>query len=144
MEEYLAKLEETCDKMMMDKFGKAVNIEKLELVMVNQQIEELKQRLAENEFEHEKVMNDWLVSFSNIVKSFYFKSHLLPLFKKKINEEKDEETELIKANTARLNELVDILQETKRLEKTLNSKQKNLVRSCESTDAISEPELTKD
>ena len=40
---------------------KLVDIEKLELIAVNQQIEELKQRMAENEFEHEKVLKEWLV-----------------------------------------------------------------------------------
>ena len=61
MEEYISKLEESSNKMMLDKFGKLVDLEKLELIAVNQQIEELKQRMAENEFEHEKVMKEWLV-----------------------------------------------------------------------------------
>lgn len=62
MDEYVEKLDEVCNKMMVDRFGKLVDVEKLELIAVNQQIEELKQRLAENEFDHEKVMQDWLVS----------------------------------------------------------------------------------
>jgi hypothetical protein len=62
MDEYVKKLDELCNKMMNDKFGKLVDIERLELIAVNQQIEELKQRLTENEFEHEKVMQDWLVN----------------------------------------------------------------------------------
>jgi uncharacterized membrane protein (DUF106 family) len=61
MEEYVSKLDELCNKMMTDKFGKLVDLEKLELIAVNQQIEELKQKLSENEFEHDKVMQDWLV-----------------------------------------------------------------------------------
>lgn len=65
MDEYVEKLDEVCNKMMVDRFGKLVDVEKLELIAVNQQIEELKQRLAENEFDHEKVMQDWLVSKSN-------------------------------------------------------------------------------
>ena len=63
MDEYVGKLDELCNKMMNDKFGKLVDLERLELIAVNQQIEELKQKLAENEFEHEKVMQEWLVSF---------------------------------------------------------------------------------
>ena len=63
MDEYVGKLDDLCNKMMTNKFGKLVDIEKLELIAVNQQIEELKQRLTENEFEHEKVMQDWLVCF---------------------------------------------------------------------------------
>ena len=58
----MSRLDELCNKMMRDKFGKLVDIERLELIAVNQQIEELKQRLSENEFEHERVMQDWLVS----------------------------------------------------------------------------------
>lgn len=63
MDEYVGRLDELCNKMMNDKFGKLVDLERLELIAVNQQIEELKQKLAENEFEHEKVMQEWLVSF---------------------------------------------------------------------------------
>ena len=62
MDEYVGKLDELCNKMMNDKFGKLVDLEKLELIAVNQQIEELKQRLAENEFDHERVMQEWLVN----------------------------------------------------------------------------------
>jgi hypothetical protein len=62
MDEYVGRLDELCNKMMNDKFGKLVDLERLELIAVNQQIEELKQKLAENEFEHEKVMQEWLVS----------------------------------------------------------------------------------
>jgi hypothetical protein len=62
MDEYVGKLDELCNKMMTDKFGKLVDLEKLELIAVNQQIEELKQRLAENEFDHERVMQEWLVN----------------------------------------------------------------------------------
>lgn len=61
MDEYVEKLDALCNKMMSDKFGKLVDIERLEIIAVNQQIEELKQKLAENEFEHERVMQEWLV-----------------------------------------------------------------------------------
>lgn len=47
--------------------------------------------------------------------------------KSKINNEKDESIDLLKANTSRLNEIVDIMQESKKLDKYLQSKQKNLV-----------------
>lgn len=106
MDEYVGKLDEMCNKMMADKFGKLVDIEKLELIAVNQQIEELKQKMAESEFEHEKVMQDWL---------------------SKINNEKDESTDLLKSNTTRINEMVDILSESKRLETALDHKQRSLV-----------------
>lgn len=61
MDEYVEKLDEVCNKMMIDRFGKLIDIERLELIAVNQQIEELKQRLAENEFDHERIMQEWLV-----------------------------------------------------------------------------------
>jgi hypothetical protein len=63
MEEYVSKLDDLCDKMMKDKFGKLVDLEKLENIAVNQQVEELKQKLSENEFEHEQIMQNWLVNF---------------------------------------------------------------------------------
>ena len=106
MDEYVGKLNKLCNKMMTDKFGKLVDIERLELIAVNQQIEELRQRLGENEFDHERVMQDWLG---------------------KLNTEKDESISLLKANTTRLNEMVDILNETKKLEKKLDTKQSSLV-----------------
>jgi cilia- and flagella-associated protein 44 len=106
MQEYIERLEETSKKMMTDKFGKEVDLEKLELIAVNQQIEELKQKLAENEFEHDKLMQEWLA---------------------KINTQKDESIELLKTNTSRLNEVVDLLKEKKSVEKFLNLTQKSLV-----------------
>ena len=66
MDEYVSKLDDICNKMMTDKFGKLVDLEKLELIVVNQQIEELKQRMLEGENEYEKGMQDWLVSYSRI------------------------------------------------------------------------------
>lgn len=63
MDEYVSKLDDVCNKMMKDKFGKLIDLERIELIVVNQQIEELKQRMIENEYDHEKVMQDWLVSF---------------------------------------------------------------------------------
>lgn len=105
MDEYVGRLDELCNKMMTDKYGKIVDLEKIELIAVNQQIEELKQKMAENEFEHEKVMREWL---------------------EKINSEKDESIELMKANTTRINEMVELLTESKKLESTLDNKQRSL------------------
>ena len=87
MDEYVGKLDKICNKMMSDKFGKVVDLEKLELIVVNQQVEELKQRMLENGNDHEKAMQDWL---------------------NKINNEKDEAVDVLKANTTRLNEMVDV------------------------------------
>ena len=52
MDEYVSKLDDVCNKMMKDKFGKLIDIERIELIVVNQQIEELKQRMIENEYDH--------------------------------------------------------------------------------------------
>jgi hypothetical protein len=128
MDEYVGKLDELCNKMMTDKFGKLVDLEKLELIAVNQQIEELKQRLAENEFDHERVMQEWLVNIYDFyinqeVRFTNFKS----CFKAKINQGKDESIDLLKANTMRINEMVDKMTETKKLETVLDAKQSNLV-----------------
>lgn len=102
----MTKLTSVCDKMMTDKFGKLVDLEKLELITVNQQVEELKQRMLEHEGVHVGNMKNW---------------------KSKINNEKDEQIELIKANTTRLNEMVDVLVETKNLEAQLDNKQSSFV-----------------
>ncbi len=128
MDEYVGKLDELCNKMMTDKFGKLVDLEKLELIAVNQQIEELKQRLAENEFDHERVMQEWLVNIHEFyvnqeVRFISFKS----CFEAKINQGKDESIDLLKANTMRINEMVDKMTETKKLETVLDAKQSNLV-----------------
>ena len=45
----------------------------------------------------------------------------------KINNEKDESIDILKANTKRINEMIDVLSETKRLEKVLDIKQTVLV-----------------
>jgi hypothetical protein len=51
----------------------------------------------------------------------------ISLFQNKINANKDEQIDLIKSNTTRINELVDIMSETKKLERALDAKQRNLV-----------------
>ncbi len=61
MDQYVGKLNEVCNKMMVDKFGKLVDLEKLEMIIVNQQIEELKQRMLENEEAHVEHMKSWKV-----------------------------------------------------------------------------------
>ena len=76
MDEYASRMEKICNKMMTDKFGKLVDIERLEMIAVNQQIEELKQRLAENEFDHEKVMQDWLVRLNGRLIKFGIRDKL--------------------------------------------------------------------
>ena len=61
MEEYVSKLNGVCNKMMVDKFGKVVDLEKLEMIVVNQQIEELKQRMMEDEDKHVVNIKGWHV-----------------------------------------------------------------------------------
>jgi len=61
MDQYVGKLNDVCNKMMIDKFGKLVELEKLENIVVNQQIEELKQRMQDNEEFHVEKMRNWKV-----------------------------------------------------------------------------------
>lgn len=72
MDEYVSKLNGVCNKMMADKFGKQVDLEKLEMIMVNQQIEELKQRMMEDEDKHVVNMKGWQVSFQSYSLFFDF------------------------------------------------------------------------
>jgi hypothetical protein len=61
---------------------------------------------------------------------YFFKLNIyvaISLFQNKINANKDEQIDLIKSNTTRINELVDIMSETKKLERALDAKQRNLV-----------------
>jgi hypothetical protein len=67
MDEYVSKLDKVCNKMMSDKFGKIIDLERAELISVNEQIEELKQKMSENEDNHEKLVNEWLVNINKFL-----------------------------------------------------------------------------
>lgn len=55
----ISEMEETCNKMMVQKFGQVVDLEKLEQVTVNRQIEELKEKMRVTEIECESVLHEW-------------------------------------------------------------------------------------
>lgn len=55
-------MEEQCNKMMVQKFGRVVDLEKLETVTVNRQIEELKEKLRLSEIQCSNELQLWDVS----------------------------------------------------------------------------------
>ena len=55
-------MQETCDTMMMQKFGRIVDLEKIETVTVNRNVEELKEKLRVNETLCSKDLLSWDVS----------------------------------------------------------------------------------
>ena len=58
----IVEMDEQCNKMMMQKFGRIVDLEKLEQVTVNRQIEELKDKLRGHEMQCSSELNQWDVS----------------------------------------------------------------------------------
>ena len=58
----ISEMEDSCNKMMMQKFGRVVDLEKLEQVTVNRNIEELKEKLRQNEVKCSSEMMKWQVS----------------------------------------------------------------------------------
>ncbi|XP_077985504.1 cilia- and flagella-associated protein 44-like isoform X2 [Glandiceps talaboti] len=105
METKIGELEEKCNEMMMLKFGRIVDLEKLETVGVNRNIEELKEKLRINEFAHAE--------------------ELLKL-QEKIEAKKARITALTRDNTDKIEQLTLLLGESKELETQLDSRQKNL------------------
>ena len=58
------EMNEQCNKMMVDKFGRVVDLEKLETVTVNRQIEELKEKLRVAEIQCSNEIVKWNVRVS--------------------------------------------------------------------------------
>ncbi|ESO88398.1 hypothetical protein LOTGIDRAFT_193297 [Lottia gigantea] len=104
-EEKISEMNETCNEMMIAKFGCIVDLEKLETVVVNRGIEEMKEKLRVTEITCSEEMID---------------------LNKLVAEKKDRITELIKDNTNRLEQLCMLSTEKKDLESSLDSRQKNL------------------
>ncbi|XP_070551975.1 cilia- and flagella-associated protein 44-like isoform X2 [Ptychodera flava] len=105
MEAKIQELEEKCNEMMMLKFGRIVDLEKLETVGVNRNIEELKEKLRINEYAHAEELRK---------------------IEDKIALKKERITELTRDNTEKLEQLTLLLGENKELETQLDSRQKNL------------------
>ncbi len=57
-------MQDQCDKMMMQKFGRIVDLEKLETVTVNRNVEELKEKLRLNEIVCSQDLRKWDVSIA--------------------------------------------------------------------------------
>ncbi|XP_064651335.1 cilia- and flagella-associated protein 44-like isoform X2 [Lineus longissimus] len=104
-EKRIGEMEEQCNQMMLLKFGRIVDLEKLETVTVNRQLEELKEKLRQSETECAAEMVLW---------------------EEKIERRKDRITDLIRENTNRLEQLNMLLGEKKDYEGELDSRQKNL------------------
>ncbi|ELU09473.1 hypothetical protein CAPTEDRAFT_174833 [Capitella teleta] len=98
-------MEDQCNKMMIQKFGRIVDLEKLETVTVNRQIEELKEKLRLNQLQCAKELKEW---------------------DEKIAEHKDHITNLVRENTNRLDQLNMLVGERRDYEVQLDSRQKNL------------------
>ena len=62
MENRIEELQEKCNEMMRLKFGRIVDLEKLESVGVNRTVEELKERLRINEGDNAEELRKWDVS----------------------------------------------------------------------------------
>ncbi|XP_059142623.1 cilia- and flagella-associated protein 44-like isoform X2 [Physella acuta] len=101
----ISEMEETCAKLMLDKFGQVVDLEKIETVTVNRTIEELKEKLRLTE-------NDC----ANDVKQF----------DKEIENHKEKVTAMIQDNTKRLTQLAMLLTEQNQYTSTLDNRQKKV------------------
>ena len=58
----ISEMQSSCNTMMTDKFGRIVDLEKLETVTVNRNVEELKEKLRDNETQYSKELQSWTVS----------------------------------------------------------------------------------
>ncbi|XP_038057956.1 cilia- and flagella-associated protein 44-like isoform X2 [Patiria miniata] len=105
MESRITELEEKCNEMMRQKFGRIIDLEKLETVGVNRTVEELKEKLRLNELTNANELLKW---------------------DSKIEAKKARITELIEENTLRLQQLTMLVGENKNLEKALDARQTNL------------------
>ncbi|XP_060071995.1 cilia- and flagella-associated protein 44-like [Ylistrum balloti] len=100
----ISEMESECDKLMVDKFGCIVDLEKLETITVNRQIEELKEKLRITEIQCSEEIEEW---------------------NEKIAERKDRITHLIRDNTRRLDQLCVLLNDKKEYESSLDTRQES-------------------
>ncbi|KAK7499820.1 hypothetical protein BaRGS_00008911 [Batillaria attramentaria] len=101
----ISEMESKCDRMMIDKFGCTVDIEKLETVTVNRAIEELKEKLRQTEMEC---------------------AEELQKYDEEISGRREHITSLIRDNTQRLEQLGMLVAEHKEYQRSLDKRQKNL------------------
>ncbi|XP_028405556.1 cilia- and flagella-associated protein 44-like [Dendronephthya gigantea] len=101
----ISELEEKVKNMQMLKFGRLVDLERLENVTVNRTAEELKERLRQQELQNANELAKW---------------------EKKIQTYKQKLTQRTRENTGRLNTSTLLYQEREELEQKLDGKQKSL------------------
>lgn len=61
LDKHIESMKETCDQMMVNKFGRLVSLEKLETVIVNRELEELRQQLHDHQLSSEMELFRWQV-----------------------------------------------------------------------------------
>ncbi|CAK8686101.1 unnamed protein product [Clavelina lepadiformis] len=105
MEERIEQMEEKCEHMMMLKFGRIVDLEKLDAVTINRNVEELKEQVRRNEAKNAQ----------EILKR-----------EKRINRLKDQVTDLTRANTKRLEALNVLVNDKDELEQELDKRQRTM------------------
>ncbi|XP_048773099.2 cilia- and flagella-associated protein 44-like isoform X2 [Ostrea edulis] len=100
----ISEMEERTNEMMVAKFGRIVDLEKLETITVNRQIEELKEKLRLTEIQCAEELVVW---------------------DQKVADKKAKITALIRDNTNRLDQLCMLLNEKKSFEGELDFRQKD-------------------
>jgi len=105
MQEKLVQLEEKCHSMMLLKFGREVDLKKLENISTNRIAEELKETIAKKDVKYSRKMNEWDVQ---------------------INQAKQRLLTSTRDHTSRLDTLNELTKDMQNLEGVLDGKQKNL------------------
>ncbi|XP_039256736.2 cilia- and flagella-associated protein 44-like isoform X2 [Styela clava] len=105
MEQKIERLEEKCEQMMMLKFGRIVDLDKLDSITINKTVEELKQKVHQNELKNSAK----LLRLDNL-----------------ISELKDTITQLTRVNTRHLEKYNILVNQKTSLEKNLDQRQKDL------------------
>ncbi|XP_075252601.1 cilia- and flagella-associated protein 44-like isoform X3 [Convolutriloba macropyga] len=101
----IQELSSECDQMMLLKFGRTVDLERLEMVTVNRLLEELKEKYRQTELFCDREIQQWDGT---------------------IQQQKENITMLTRDNTRRINQMTMLLGEQKVIEDNLNAKQKKL------------------
>ena len=85
----ISEMEGRTNEMMIAKFGRIVDLEKLETITVNRQIEELKEKLRLTEIQCAEELEEWDVSKKNVLTMYTFKwlqwNHILMPFALNMN-----------------------------------------------------------
>ncbi|XP_039600046.1 cilia- and flagella-associated protein 44 isoform X3 [Polypterus senegalus] len=105
MEAKIQILQEKCKQLMQMKFGRVVDLQALQVVSVNRNVEEMKEKARVNEVIFAREMDAW---------------------EKKVWEMKVQQAEVTRANTQKLDELNSMLMQKAQLEERLDARQKSL------------------